>query len=300
MFQFGDGGRDGNLGEHERRNVERHASRFAPGPQFGERKVARTILANYPIAGLETVAELAARAKVSPPTVVRCVSRLGFSGYPEFQKRLMREVHERFGSPLEQYGRPDLRSGDGDLARAARVYSVSLAATISDMPESEFTQAVALLADVTHPVRLTGGRFSHVLADYLGAHLELLRPNVHVMGIEPMERLAATADTRRGDVFAVFDYRRYDPQTVRFAQRVADRGARVVLFTDRWLSPAADVAAIVLSADVEAPSPFDSLVPAMAVVETLVAGVTDRLGESGRERVAAIEAMRDRTVGERT
>ncbi|WP_242086765.1 MurR/RpiR family transcriptional regulator [Microbacterium lacticum] len=266
----------------------------------GERKVARTILANYPIAGLETAAELAARAKVSPPTVVRCVSRLGFSGYPEFQKRLMREVHERLGSPLEQYGRPDLRSGDGDLARAARVYSGSLAATISDMPESEFTQAIALLADVTHPVRLTGGRFSHVLADYLGAHLELLRPNVHVMGIEPMERLAAIADTRRGDVFAVFDYRRYDPQTVRFAQRVADRGARVVLFTDRWLSPAADVAAIVLSADVEAPSPFDSLVPAMAVVETLVAGVTDRLGESGRERVAAIEAMRDRTVAERT
>lgn len=283
---------EGTLSEMLRDSLEALSS--------GERKVARTILANYPIAGLETVAELAARAKVSPPTVVRCVSRLGFSGYPEFQKRLMREVHERLGSPLEQYGRADLRSGDSDLARAARVYSGSIAATISDMPESEFTQAVTLLADVTHPVRLTGGRFSHVLAEYLGAHLELLRPNVHVMGIEPMERLAASADTRRGDVFAVFDYRRYDPQTVRFAQQVADRGARVVLFTDRWLSPAADVAAIVLSADVEAPSPFDSLVPAMAVVETLVAGVTDRLDESGRERVAAIEAMRDRTVVERT
>lgn len=265
-----------------------------------ERKVARTILANYPIAGLETVAELAARAKVSPPTVVRCVSHLGFSGYPEFQKRLMREVHERLGSPLEQYGRADLRSGDGDLARAARVYSGSIATTISEIPESEFAQAVALLADVTHPVRLIGGRFSHVLAEYLGAHLELLRPNVHVMGIEQMARLAAIADTRRGDVFAVFDYRRYDPQTVRFTQRVADRGARVVLFTDRWLSPAADVASIVLSADVEAPSPFDSLVPAMAVVETVVAGVTDRLGESGRERVAAIEEMRVRAVTERS
>lgn len=265
-----------------------------------ERKVARTILANYPIAGLETVAELAARAKVSPPTVVRCVSRLGFSGYPEFQKRLMREVHERLGSPLEQYGRADLRSGDGDLARAARVYSGSIATTISEIPESEFAQAVALLADVTHPVRLIGGRFSHVLAEYLGAHLELLRPNVHVMGFEQMARLAAIADTHRGDVFAVFDYRRYDPQTVRFTQRVADRGARVVLFTDRWLSPAADVASIVLSADVEAPSPFDSLVPAMAVVETVVAGVTDRLGESGRDRVAAIEAMRIRAVAERS
>lgn len=266
----------------------------------GERKVARTILANYPIAGLETVAELARRATVSPPTVVRFVSRLGFSGYPAFQKRLIREVHESLGSPLEQYGRADLRSGDGDLARAARVFSGSIATTIADLPESEFLRAVELLADVRHPVRLIGGRFSHFLAQYLGAHLELLRPDVQVMSLDELARLAAIADTRRGDIYVVFDYRRYDPHTVRLAQRVADRGAEVVLFTDRWLSPAADVAATVLPAYVDAPSPFDSLVPAMTVVETVVAGVTDRLGEAGRQRVEAIETMRSRTVAERS
>ena len=81
-----------------------------------DRKVARALLANYPIAGLETVAELAERANVSPSSVVRFVGRLGFSGYPAFQKRLMREVHEQLGSPLEQYGRADLGTGDGDLA----------------------------------------------------------------------------------------------------------------------------------------------------------------------------------------
>ena len=40
-----------------------------------ERKVARSLLAAYPVAGLETVAQLAERAGVSPPTVVRFVSR---------------------------------------------------------------------------------------------------------------------------------------------------------------------------------------------------------------------------------
>lgn len=260
----------------------------------GERKVGRAILANYPIAGLETVAELAQRASVSPPTVVRFVSRLGFSGYPAFQKRLVREVHERLGSPLEQYGRADLRSGDGDgdLARASQIFSASIAATIDDLPVSEFERAVALLSDPRRRIRLIGGRFSQLLADYLGAHLMLLRADVQVVAGDEFTRLAAVSDTRRGDVLVVFDYRRYDPQIVRFSRRVAHRGGELVLFTDRWLSPAADVAGTVLPANVDAPSPFDSLVPAMAVVETVIAGVTERLGETGRQRVEAMEELR--------
>ncbi|MEZ3161115.1 MurR/RpiR family transcriptional regulator [Microbacterium sp. BWT-B31] len=257
-----------------------------------DRKVGRALLANYPIAGLETVAELAERAGVSPSSVVRFVGRLGFSGYPAFQKRLMREVHERLGSPLEQYGRADLGSGDGDLARVARLFSATVESSINELPRSEFDRSVALLSDARRPVRLTGGRFSWILAEYLGAHLNLLRPDVEVLGPDEFARLAAMSDAGRGDVFVVFDYRRYDPALVRFAQRVAGRGADLVLFTDRWLSPAAGVAATVLPANVEAPSPFDSLAPAMAVVETVIAGVTDRRGEAGRLRVEAMEGMR--------
>lgn len=258
-----------------------------------ERKVGRALLASYPIAGLQTVAELAQRAGVSPPTVVRFVARLGFRGYPDFQRRLQREVQERLGSPLEQYDRDDLRSAVGDLARAARVFSSGIISTIDDLPRSEFDRVVALLSDPRQRLVLVGGRFSRMLAQYLGAHLLQLRRDVTVLDDGELARLAAVADVRRGDVVVVFDYRRYDPAVVRHARQSAERGAEVVLFTDRWLSPAADVATAVLSAEVAAPSPFDSLVPALAVVETVIAGVTDRLGEAGRERIEAIEAMRD-------
>jgi len=258
----------------------------------GERKVGRALLANYPIAGLGTVAELAQRASVSPPTVVRFVSRLGFSGYPEFQKRLVREVQERLGSPLEQYGRADLQSGEGGLSRASQMFSASITASIEDLPQSEFDRAVAMLADPRRRVRLIGGRFSQLLAEYLGAHLILLRPDVQVIEADEFSRIAAVSDTRRGDLLVVFDYRRYDPQIVRFSRRVAERGGELVLFTDHWLSPAAEVAGTVLPANVEAPSPFDSLVPAMAIVETVIAGITELLGETGRQRLETIEALR--------
>ena len=263
-----------------------------------DRKVARALLANYPIAGLETVAELAERANVSPSSVVRFVGRLGFSGYPAFQKRLMREVHEQLGSPLEQYGRADLGTGDGDLAHAARLFSATVASSITELPRSEFDRSVTLLSDPRRPVRLIGGRFSRILAEYLGAHLHILRSDAQVIGSDEFARFAGVSDAGRDDVFVVFDYRRYDPELVRFARQVAERGADVVLFTDRWLSPAADVATTVLPANVEAPSPFDSLAPAMAVVETVIAGLTDRLGEAGRQRVEAMEGIRAARSGE--
>lgn len=258
----------------------------------GERKVGRAILANYPIAGLETVAELARRASVSPPTVVRFVSRLGFSGYPAFQKRLVREVQERLGSPLEQYGRDDLRSGDDDLAHASQIFSASIVATLDELPHSEFERAVAQLSDPRRRILLIGGRFSQLLAEYLGAHLMLLRHDVRVIADDEFSRLAAVSDTRKGDLLVVFDYRRYDAQIVQFARRIAERGGEQVLFTDRWLSPVADVAGTVLPANVDSPSPFDSLVPALAVVEAVIAGVTDLLGETGRSRVEAMENLR--------
>ena len=57
-----------------------------------ERKVARTLLARYPAAGLESTAALAAAAGTSKPTVLRLLDRLGFGSYPEFQQRLRDEV----------------------------------------------------------------------------------------------------------------------------------------------------------------------------------------------------------------
>jgi DNA-binding MurR/RpiR family transcriptional regulator len=51
-----------------------------------ERRLARVLLASYPIAGLESVARFAERAGVSPPTVTRFITKLGFRGYPEFQE----------------------------------------------------------------------------------------------------------------------------------------------------------------------------------------------------------------------
>ncbi|MGO4806852.1 MurR/RpiR family transcriptional regulator [Arthrobacter sp. 2MCAF15] len=257
-----------------------------------ETKVARALLAAYPAAGLETVAELALRARVSAPTVLRFASALGFEGYAAFQKALIREVHEEMGSPLQRLDDHDSRvDGGRTRSESASVFLDGLASTFDALPEAELGRAVNLLGDKRLRVHLLGGRFSRVLASYLNTHLVLMRPDVQLVPQGGHERMSALLDLGRRDVLVVFDFRRYDRSVIEFANRANAKGSHVVLFTDPWMSPAADVAEVVIPARVEAPSPFDSFVSAMAVVEMLIAAVAAHMGSSARSRLIEIEAM---------
>lgn len=257
-----------------------------------ERKVARTLLATYPAAGLESAADLAKRARVSTPTVLRFVTRLGYEGYPDFQRVLIHEVHERMGSPLEQFDEQEARrSGQQFLPYVASTFVTTVKDTFDHVPRHDFLSAVELLSDSRRRLRLVGGRFSHMLAEYLAAHLHIVRGDVVCLSAGDMSRAGALLDASRRDVFVVFDYRRYQPSTIELASTAAAAGATIVLLTDQYLSPIADVAEAVLPARVDAPSPFDSLVPAMALVESLVAGVSDKLGPAARKRVRHLEEL---------
>ncbi|WP_030763264.1 MurR/RpiR family transcriptional regulator [Streptomyces sp. NRRL F-2664] len=256
-----------------------------------ERKVARVLLAGYPAAGFETMAVLAERAAVSAPTVLRLVNRLGYRGFPDFQAALRAELDERNASPLSLYEATDYgRASDPDddlslLSRGSNVFSGAVAQTLAELPPHDLHHAIRLLSDGKRRITLAGGRFTHLLAQYLGLHLMQLRDDVRFLPDRDVERTAVFAALHRRDVLVVFDYRRYEQDKVTMAEAVQANGGKVVLFTDTWLSPASTHADVVLPSQVAAPSPYDSLVPTLAVIETVVAGVLTALGEDAHQRL---------------
>lgn len=258
-------------------------------------KVARALLSDYPAAGLNTVAHLAQSAGVSAPTVVRFVGRLGFDGYPDFQRALLSEVQERMFSPLRM-----LASGKGALA-PDNLYSECLGASARSVevaagmvPTASFYKAVDLLANPSLSIHCLGGRFSGYLAGMLWAHLNQLRPRCHRIDEARPDRIDRLVDFGPRDLLVVFDYRRYQVDTLEFAELAVSRGARVVLFTDPYASPIARLADVIVSAPVDYISPFDTLVPALAQTEAVIAALTVRLGEGSRQRIEAMEDLRRR------
>ena len=59
-----------------------------------EARVARTLLGGYPLAGIGTIADLAERARVSSPTVLRLIARLGYTTFGDFQRALLEEIEK--------------------------------------------------------------------------------------------------------------------------------------------------------------------------------------------------------------
>ena len=95
---------------------------------------------------------------------------------------------------------------------------------------------------------LHGGRFSHLLAVHLAAHLEQLRPAVRLLADPDGRDMGAMLELSRTDVVVLFDYHRYQRSAADLALRVHRAGATVLLITDDLACPVAPDAEVVLAA----------------------------------------------------
>jgi DNA-binding MurR/RpiR family transcriptional regulator len=257
-----------------------------------ERRAGRALLANYPMLGLETVAEFSARSGVSPPTILRFTTRLGFSTYASFQRRLREEVEAQLKSPLAKALPGERQSRNRSAASFAAAVCENITETFRHMPPAEFDAAVALIADKRRPLHLLGGRFTDAIARYMTAHLRVLRSQVTHIDGQPDNWRDRLIDMSGKDVVFVIDIRRYQDDLVNFASAAADRRASVVVLTDQWLSPIARIAKHVLPARVQAPSAWDSSAALLTVAEALIAAVTARNWPAAKSRIGALESLR--------
>ncbi len=270
--------------------AERIADRIDAMPA-GERRAAQTLVANYPLAGLDTVAEFSAQAGVSSPTILRFVARLGFQNYPEFQAALRGELAEQLQSPLSRTAL--------SAPTAAADEPPTLPATIDNIRETfrHFTPrqtdaVVRALANPRGKVFLIGGRFTDPVARYMAAHLAIIRPSVfHLSGQESNWR-DRLIDMGKGDALLIFDIRRYQDSLLALAQRAHERGVAIVLFTDQWLSPIARFARHVIAGRTAVPSPWDSSASLFVVSEVLIGEVTRRLEAESASRIKQMEELR--------
>jgi DNA-binding MurR/RpiR family transcriptional regulator len=250
-----------------------------------ERKVARTLLARYPAAGLESTAALAAAAGTSKPTVLRLLDRLGFGSYPEFQQRLRDEV-TRSMSPLSRArARRAVPSDDSVFMRAVELRSGLVARLQDTVPPGEFERAVSLLAGRPKHVVISGGYFSRLIARMLAMQLDQLIPNVDYADEPRGADTAKYLRAGRDSVVIVYDLRRYELISKEVVSLAKTCGASVILITDESLSPSAEEADIVLPVAVDG-VPFDSFAALIVLTESLVDALFHEVGETAIELMA--------------
>lgn len=257
----------------------------------GERRAAQTLVANYPLIGLKTVADFSQHAGVSSPTILRFVARLGFHNYPEFQAALQDELAAQLQSPLSR----TVLEPAPDRGKTSPVLEATLTnirETFRHVSERQMGEIVARLANPRAKIFLIGGRFTDPVAQYMTAHLTIVRPNVfHLTGQESTWR-DRLIDMGKRDVLLIFDIRRYQDSLIRLAEKAHARGVEIVLVTDQWLSPIARFARYVIAGRTAVPSSWDSSAALFVFAEALIGELTRALEAESARRIREMEELR--------
>ena len=261
-----------------------------------ERQLAMSILENYPASGLGPLAALAKGANVSVPTVARMVQKLGYKGYPDFQADLRDELSAIAKGPIAKHETwAGAAPSEHILNRFTEAVIDNIRNTLAHIDPAAFDEACALVGDQSRHLYIVGGRITHTLAEYLFMHMQVIRPNLtHVQSTSstwPHYLLNAKA----GDVFVIFDVRRYENNTLKLAELAQARGAKIILFTDQWRSPVHRTADICLSSQIIVPSAWDSATTTMLLVESMISAIQTLHWDKTKDRMQDLEDIFDKT-----
>ncbi|WP_417600054.1 MurR/RpiR family transcriptional regulator [Pararhodobacter oceanensis] len=238
-----------------------------------------------------SASELATLAEVSNATVSRFVRRLGYSSYEEARRHVRFEKDS--GSRLYLGAIKDV------APHAPRAYAETdmhnVQRTIEAIDESEIEGLTQSLLSA-RKVWVIGFRVGAPLAQYLQWQLLQVIENIvalpgagHTMG----EHLAALHPT---EVVVLFGLRRRVAQMDALLEVIANSGAQLAFITDESM-PTRTEATWHFRCATEAPGPLFSHVGVMALLNLMANRVIDAAAETGRARLASIEASND-TLGE--
>ncbi|WP_163847203.1 MurR/RpiR family transcriptional regulator [Pseudooceanicola aestuarii] len=264
-----------------REKIEQLTETFTPA----ERTLASVLLSDYPFAGLQSIQDLAKTAQSSGPTVSRFVSKLGYSGYQAFQQALIGELKEGQKSPIQLMAtqKPFEEAWFAEFMRRAEMLMAEVATTISD---AQFTRVCKLLSEPGPGLYMIGGRVSDGLAQYMFRHLRQFRPKVHHLPADPETWPGYVTGMRKSDILLIVDFRRYQVNLERLAAMTSSkRGCRIVLITDKWISPIARHAHEVLAVPIENGTFWDSYAGALSVMEAIMTRVAESDWNQAKQRI---------------
>ena len=245
-----------------------------------ERKVAECVLAEPKWFVHAAVAEIAERAAVSQPTVIRFCRSLGYKGLPEFKLSLSANIgHE--GMP---YVHEELNADDdmGDVTE--KVIGNTAASILSARRHLDQTELENAIAMLTHARRVEfyGVGNSGIVAQ--DAQHKFFRFGISTVAyVDPHIQLMAAAVLTSQDVLVVISNSGSSIEVLDSVSIAKENGAAVIAIT-RFDSPLARMADCVLSVaaqeDSELYTPMISRLLQLVVVDILAIGLALRLGET--------------------
>lgn len=255
-----------------------------PALSRAEAQVGRWILDHPRRAAHAAVAEVAAAADTSQPTVIRFCRSVGVSGFRELKIRLA----EAIGGPASYLHR-DVERGDSDRDVVVKVIERSIQTLMDARPVFDtlpVDAAVTLLSGARQVVFAGSGASGHVAADACHKFFRLGLACTATSDVPTM--LQQTAIAAAEDVFVLVSQSGESRGVLAAADNARRCGAAVIAVTDAG-SPLAERATLLLACpaneDPNVYTPMSSRLVQLALLDALQVATALRLGQPAEDRL---------------
>lgn len=236
----------------------------------GQKAIARYILNNYENAAYMTAAKLGEATGVSESTVVRFSMELGYEGYPHFQKALLEELKVKLTS-VQRLNAASRFADDASVLKSILQADMdSLKHTYDNLNDESFSQAVQMILGAKK-IYIMGLRSSAPLSSFMQFYMTILFDDVvHIHSNSANEVFEQILPIGPGDVMIGISFPRYSTRTIKSMQYARDRGANVIVITDKAETPMTEFADVALFARSDMASFVDSLTAPLSLINALL------------------------------
>ncbi|MEZ2406388.1 MurR/RpiR family transcriptional regulator [Bosea sp. RCC_152_1] len=254
-----------------------------------ERRLADVLLRHQMTISDLTAGELAGMAGVSKATAARLFRALGYTSVPAAKHQI--RTDQLWGSPRAGLTDPDRApSSEVSLQHVIESDLVNIrdtAATLSEEALVQITEAIV----AARRLWIMGLRSGYGLAHHAAHYFTLVKDDVQVLPAGGASYSHEIASIAPGDVFMIIAFRRRPRLLPVILAEAAASGAITVLITDLSIDERSAAAHHVLRCRCQSPSPFNSFVAAVPIINFLAWSVAAASGEASLARFRRVDSL---------
>jgi DNA-binding MurR/RpiR family transcriptional regulator len=259
------------------------------------KSVAKVILDNPNLVATTSMRALAGRAGVTPPTMIRLATTLGFENYESFKQVFQSSINQQNFEDRANW--LQLTSATDGMAAIVHEIAESGLGNIrqffQEIDLDEVSRAADIILQAPNVYVIAAGGV-HWIASYLHYVGKMAIPQLHLPRTSGNGLVEGLIPVTRGDVILALAYHPYARHGIEASEFALSRGARLIYLTDSKAAPLASEAEVLILQKTASPQFFPSMVAVMAALETLISVIVARSGERAIRNIADYSEIREK------
>ncbi|MCI5675709.1 MAG: MurR/RpiR family transcriptional regulator [Ezakiella sp.] len=254
----------------------------------GQKKIADFIIKS-PHQSIDlTAKELADKLELSESTVVRFAQEIGLSGYKELQEYIISET-KSYSTSVERLSiMTDIKNHKTFINQAINSEINNFKHIIDNIDRDKLAEAARLI-DNAKRVFIMGARSSHFLAGYFYFYLNMIKPNVYLLGESESTLVEELINMSEEDLIFVVSFPRYAKEILDAVRFAKNRNTKIISLTDKENNTLAKNSDITILTSNNLIYFIDSLSGPMAVLNSLIIDISLVNKDRAKERLTEME-----------